>query len=87
VSVSEISADRPALPWCVIWQAIEGEGDATIVARFLSRSDAITWIAVTAHAQEVATRCGVLGDIRVVLGYDGDDEGQEELEGVADDRA
>lgn len=83
MTAGEISADRPALPWCVIWQAINGEGDATIVARFLSRSDAITWIAVTAHAQEVATRCGVLGDIRVVLGYDGDNDG--ELEGVADD--
>ncbi len=82
--MSEISADRPALPWCVIWQALAGDGDATIVARFISRSDAITWIAVTSHAQEVATRCGVLGDIRVVLGYD--DEGQDELAGVADDR-
>lgn len=78
-----ISADRPSLRWCVIWQAIGGEGDATIVARFLSRSDAITWIAVTSHAQELATRCGVLGDIRVVLGYDGDNDG--ELEEVADD--
>jgi hypothetical protein len=83
MTAAEISADRPALPWCVIWQAIDGEGDATIVARFLARSDAITWIAVTAHAQEVATRCGVLGDIRVVLGYD--DEGQDELAGVAND--
>jgi len=78
-------ADRPALPWCVIWEPIDGEGSATIVARFISRSDAVTWIAVTVHAQEVSTHCGVLGDIRVVLGYDGDNDG--ELERVADEQA
>lgn len=78
-------ADRPALRWCVIWEPMDGEGNATIVARFIARSDAVAWIAVTAHAQEVASRCGVLGDIRVVLGYDGDEEG--ELAGVADDQA
>jgi hypothetical protein len=73
MSAGEVSPDDPALPWCVIWCALNGDpNDGVIVARFLERSDAVTWIAVTTHAMDVATRCGVLGDMRVLLAHDGD---------------
>ena len=73
MTAGEIDTDRPALRWCVVWSSVDGSTDAVIVARFLERRDAETWIAVTSHACDVATRCGVLGDVRVVLAYDDED--------------
>lgn len=74
MNAGELDPDRAPLPWCVVWAPIEGgPSDGLVVARFMERGDAETWIAVTAHACEVATRCGVLGDIRVVLAYDGEE--------------
>jgi len=80
MTAGEVSPRRLPLPWCVVWQPCDyggvPNGEPIIVARFADKGDAVTWIAITTHACDVAARCGVLGDVRVLLGRDDDEAGE-----------